>query len=527
MLLNNSAEIAAFQHCPTSPTGYIMGGGEYVAVALPRPWPRDGNTVLCTSPHELDAQGVIIVPMPMPTGTEAKEWRARLKDNNLPREARRIFAEIADKIETMLRRTAKRTAPQDYPTWPQKQKNEWIAEGAAAYDELMKARDQTPVTVFLHVKSAVPAYAHDLTGSAKAADGHHSPPPPGNGSARKPTIILLNAEEIEPEPVDWLWNGWLAKRKLHLFAGAPETGKTTLALSYAATISAGMHWPDETRAPLGNVLIWTSEDGVADTIIPRLTRMGADLKRIKIVGPHQDVRGKRPFNPATDMPMLAKAVKNMQGGVVLAILDPVVAAVPLTKNSHNNAETRSGLQPVVDFAEETGAAVIGISHFTKGTAGKEPIERVTGSLAFGALPRIVMASAKNSEEGGPPPRIFVRAKNNLGKSGGGFGYDIDAAPLHERPDIIATRIVWLDPLDGTAKELLAEAEGEDAKTQVSKTETAKLFLQKTLAKGERPAKELFAEAEAEGIGERTLQYASKTMTGKRKDGFGGWHWWLT
>jgi putative DNA primase/helicase len=522
MQLNNSAEITAFQDGVTSPTGFVMDGEEFVMVALPRPWPRDVNTVICTSEHKLDASSAIVVPMPMPTGTEAKEWLARSKDDNLPREARRIFAGIADKMEAVMRRTAERMAPQDYPTWSQKQKSEWIAEGAAAYDELKKACDQTPVTVFLHVKSAVPAYAHDLTGSCSRAS------PPGNGPARKPAIILLNAEEIEPEPVDWLWNGWLAKRKLHLFAGVPETGKTTLALSYAATISAGMHWPDGTCAPLGNVLIWTSEDGVADTIIPRLTRMVADLKRIKIVGPHQDVRGlKRPFNPATDMRMLAEAVKNTPGGVVLAILDPVVAAVPLTRNSHNNAETRSGLQPVVDFAEETSAAVIGISHFTKGTAGKDPIERVTGSLAFGALPRIVMAAAKNSKEGGGPPRILVRAKSNIGKSGGGFGYDIDAAPLHERPDVIATRIVWLDPLDGTAKELLSDAEGEDANTQVSKTEMANRFLQKTLAKGERPAKELFAEAQAEGIGERTLQYASKVMISKRKDGSGGWHWRLT
>ena len=78
MPLNNSAEIAAFQDGITSPTAFVMDGEEFVMVALPRPWPRDGNTVLCTSPHELDGSGAIIVPMP--TKAEVEKWRVFLKD---------------------------------------------------------------------------------------------------------------------------------------------------------------------------------------------------------------------------------------------------------------------------------------------------------------------------------------------------------------------------------------------------------------------------------------------------------------
>jgi hypothetical protein len=84
------------------------------------------------------------------------------------------------------------------------------------------------------------------------------------------------------------------------------------------------------------------------------------------------------------MPLLAAKAKELPWGVSL-LIDPVVAAIPQTKNSHSKAETRSGMQPVLDFAEETGAAVLGITHFTKGTAGQDTIERVAGSLAFGAL----------------------------------------------------------------------------------------------------------------------------------------------
>jgi putative DNA primase/helicase len=292
-------------------------------------------------------------------------------------------------------------------------------------------------------------YAQHVNGAGGAPNGHD------------PEItIMLNAEALEMETIEWLWLHWLAMGKLHLIAGAPDAGKTTIALALAAAISAGDYWPDGTRAHAGNVLIWTSEDDLADTIKPRLVRMGADLSRIKFVYQQRGPDGKtRPFNPATDMASLTVAARAIEGGVALLIVDPIVAAIGTKTNSHNNAETRNSLQPVVDFAQAINCAVLGISHFTKGTGGKDPIERVTGSLAFGALPRIVFAAAKTDETAeGDMPRIFVRAKSNIGPGGGGgYGYDIDAAPLLERPDITATRIVWLEPIEGSARELLDAA----------------------------------------------------------------------
>jgi putative DNA primase/helicase len=317
---------------------------------------------------------------------------------------------------------------------------------------------------------------------------------------------------------------WLALGKFHLIAGAPEAGKTTIALAFAATVSSGDRWPDGTRAPAGNVLIWTSEDSLADTIKPRLVRMGADLKRIKFIIAQRGPDGKtRPFSPATDMPSLIEAAKNINGGVQLLIIDPIVAAIGSKTNSHNNAETRNSLQPVVDFAEATNCAVIGISHFTKGTGGKDPIERVTGSLAFGALPRIVFAAAKTDETAdGEMPRIFVRAKSNIGPGGGGFGYDIDAAPLMERPDIVATRIVWMDPLEGTARELLDAAGPQPGK---SKTEDAEIFLMAAIPIGDRKLQsEVEDEAKANGISPATLRRAKGPAKVESVRANGKW-WW--
>jgi putative DNA primase/helicase len=178
------------------------------------------------------------------------------------------------------------------------------------------------------------------------------------------------------------------------------------------------------------------------------------------------------------------------------------------------------LAPFVEFVEALNAAGGGVTHVSKGTSGKDPLERVTGTLAYGAVPRIVMLAAENKAEGdGEPERIMVRAKNNIGPKDGGFGYHIDAAPLCECPDIEATRIVWELPLEGSALELLNDAEGETGR--ISKLDEAKRFLRAALSKGERPQDEVKTEAAAQNISWGTLKRASEGgEVIKRKDGFG-------
>lgn len=341
-------------------------------------------------------------------------------------------------------------------------------------------------------------------------------------------IVTVCAADITPERIFWLWKGWFALGKLHLIAGVPECGKTTIALAFAAIQSSGGTWPDGTHATAGTVLMWTSEDDPADTLVPRLIRMGANLKNIHFVKQTRLPGAKpRPFNPSIDMPALAARAKAI-GNIAMLIVDPIVAVMPGNRDSHKGAETRSGLQPLLDFIETINCVALGVAHLTKGTAGQDPLERINGSGAFGQLPRLVMFAAKNSAEGDDEPeRIMVRVKSNIGPSGGGFGYHIDAAYLIENPAIEATRIVWELPLEGTARELLANAEGEqDGK--IPKLEQAKQFLRAVLTNGERPQTEIQAAALAAGISGKTLWRASKEgEIGKRKDGpDGGWIWYL-
>ena len=104
------------------------------------------------------------------------------------------------------------------------------------------------------------------------------------GFAPLSVVQVTCAIEIKPKPIGWLWNGWLARGKLEVLAGRAGTGKTTIAIALAATISIGGRFPDGTRSPVGNVLIWSGEDSAEDTLVPRLIAAGADLSKVHFIG---------------------------------------------------------------------------------------------------------------------------------------------------------------------------------------------------------------------------------------------------
>lgn len=323
-------------------------------------------------------------------------------------------------------------------------------------------------------------------------------------------VSLVRGDSIAPEPVSWIWDGWLAAGKFHVLAGQPGTGKTTLALAFAATITASGRWPDGTRAEASNVLIWSGEDDPGDTLVPRLRAMGADMSRVYFIGDVREGGDARSFDPARDVLALVRKAETI-GDIGLLIVDPIVSAV--SGDSHKNAETRRALQPLVDLATRLHCAVLGISHFTKGTSGREPIERVTGSLAFGALARVVLVAAKlqaetDNKAGG---RMLARAKSNIGPDTGGFGYDLDHSELTGFAGVSASRVLWGGAIDGTARELLAQADATDDldRTERDRPERddAIRWLQDLLTGGPRCAKEIQNEARAAGISIATLRRA--------------------
>ena len=343
----------------------------------------------------------------------------------------------------------------------------------------------------------------------------------------KPIVQLLNGSAVTPEPIDWIWDGWLAGGKLEILGGSAGTGKTTLALAMAAIITTGGLWPDGTRAAIGDVLIWSGEDDVADSLIPRLIACGADLKRVHFVSGTTDATGKRAFNPSKDMAALAEAIAKLQN-LRLLIVDPVVSAV--VGDSHKNAEVRQSLQPLVDLGFKAGCAVLGITHFSKGTQGSAPLERITGSLAFGALPRVVMGTASPADP--LSKRRLVRLKSNIGPDGDGFEYTLDRKPIPNHEGVVGQFVVWGSMIEGSASTLIGDIESPDKsdKADASALEGAKRFLIKLLADGAMEAKQVRKEARDAGIAWATARRAKGDLgIEPYKGGFGAtgfWYWKL-
>lgn len=342
----------------------------------------------------------------------------------------------------------------------------------------------------------------------------------GTVIADPPRVILTRGSDVQPEPVDWLWDGWLAAGKLHLIGGAPGTGKTTLAASLAAVITCGGRWPDGSCAELGSVVFWSGEDDNADTLNPRLRAAGADMSRVLTVDGVREGNERYPFDPARDMDALRAALETVPD-VRLIVFDPVVSAV--SGDSHKNTEVRRGLQPLVDLAGQFRCALLGVTHFSKGTSGRNPVERITGSVAFAAVSRLVMVTAKRETTGEQlGQRIILRAKSNIGPDGGGFLYELQEGDLADYPGVKASSVRWGELVHGTASELLAEAEQSDD----GNGSDAASFLRDLLAHGDMASNDIYQEAERAGYSLDSMKRAKRRIgvLAVKKGMEGGWVW---
>jgi putative DNA primase/helicase len=333
-------------------------------------------------------------------------------------------------------------------------------------------------------------------------------------------VNLIRASDLKPESISWVWRYWLAEGKLQILAGPPGVGKTTVAGSLAATVSVGGHWPDGSRCESGNVLIWSGEDGVTDTLLPRLLAAGADPSRVYFVTGSRVDGEDLPFDPARDMAQLAAEAQAI-GNVRLLIVDPVVSAV--AGDSHKNTEVRRALQPLVDLGASLGCAVLGISHFSKGSGGRDPIERVTGSIAFSAVARTVLVASKAKTEDGHDCRLLARAKSNLGPDDGAFEYTLEQRAVPGHTDIDASVVTWGAEVAGTARELLAEPEPDEDN---SARGAAEAFLRDLLKDGPVPKTVVEAEAKAAGHSWSTVRRASDRMGVIKSKGVDRWYWRL-
>ena len=339
-----------------------------------------------------------------------------------------------------------------------------------------------------------------------------------------PQLLSRCAAEIEPEPIDWIWDGRIARGKLTVIGGDPEEGKSQLGVYISATISNGGTWPNsEGRAPRGSVIILSAEDGAEDTLVPRLIAAGADRRKIHLVEAVKsaDEKGRRTFNLQTDLQLLEEKIKEI-GDVVLVEIDPASAYMGKNVNSHNDQSVRTVLAPLAEMANRLGIAILSIMHFNKGNsqAGSKVMHRFMASIAFVAAARVAFAAMRDPED--DTRHLFLHAKNNLAEPAAGLAYGIQQELVTEMR-IKTSRIVWED---GSVTITAAQAMAASHNKEAPALEEAKQFLAMVIGCDGKPTKGIEKEAKEACIPWATIRRAKDALGLKSvRPGFdSGWVW---
>ncbi len=319
----------------------------------------------------------------------------------------------------------------------------------------------------------------------------------------KPEPVYRRLTAVEAKTLGWLWPERVPLGKLTLIMGDPGRGKSLLSLDMAARVTRGYPWPDGAKqpAPEGSVVLLSAEDDTADTIRPRLEAADGDPARVIEL---QAVRAPgapegRGFNLATDVAALERVIAEARD-VRLVVIDPLSAYLG-GLDTHNNAEVRGMMAPVVEMAERTGVAVVAITHLNKNAAASV-LYRATGSLAFVAAARAVWSVLP--EEGNPRRVLFLPVKCNLAGDVPGMAYHVEEHP--ERPGVPV--IAWdPEPVHMSASDALAVTESETS----SRNERAADWLRELLGNGPVASQEVEERARNAGFGRNTLARAKRSL----------------
>ena len=300
----------------------------------------------------------------------------------------------------------------------------------------------------------------------------------------QPELKLISLEDVAVEPVRWLWYPYIPLGKLTILHGDPAEGKTTLALWIAAACSRGQALPGgETGEPL-TVLYQTAEDGLGDTIKPRLLESKADLQKIYTID-------------ETDFPLsmldhrIGEAIQDTHAQ--LMILDPMQAYLGEKMDMNRANEVRTVMKGLTKVANQTGCAIVLVGHLNKSQSANSA-QRGLGSMDFRAAARSVLlvGKLKNNRN----IRVMVHDKSSLAEEGPSRGFTLDNGTLH-----------WQEGYENlTADELLSGA------ARGNKVALAEDLIREQLAGGHPVlANEIYQMAKAAGISRRTVEMAKRNM----------------
>lgn len=300
------------------------------------------------------------------------------------------------------------------------------------------------------------------------------------------TVKIIRMSDVELTPVEWLWKPYLPFGKLSVLQGNPGEGKTYFAMHLAAACTNGKLLPNMERMEPFNVIYQTAEDGLGDTVKPRLIEAGADLDRVLVID-DSDVQ------LTLSDERIEKAI--IENNARLVIIDPIQAYLGANVDMNRANEVRPIFMRLGQVAQRTGCAILLIGHLNK-AAGMQSLQRGLGSIDIAAAVRSVMFIGKLKHD--PTMRILTHEKSSLAPPGASLAFSLgDEGGFR-----------WVGEYDITADEMLSGIEPQ----RETKTQQAKDLICTLLAGGKQVLSEDIDKAALErGIPGRTVRDAKREL----------------
>lgn len=315
---------------------------------------------------------------------------------------------------------------------------------------------------------------------------------------QKTELKMIRMSEIQSQEIDWLWYPFIPYGKLTIVQGDPGDGKTTMVLNIAAKLSKGEGLEENMKVPEPmNIIYQTAEDGLADTVKPRLESAGADCERVLVID-----ESDKSLSMSDER--LEEAIK--QTGARLLILDPIQAYLGGGVDMNRANEARDMTKKLGALAEKYKCAIVLIGHMNK-AAGNKAAYRGMGSIDFFAVARSVLLVGR--VEGQPDIRAVVQIKNNLAA----FGHP-KAFQLSE------DGFCWLGDYEITADEVLGGIAPKGNKLEQAK----QLLWELAETSNMVSSTEIMELAKEEGISKRTMESAKRELQIPAKRINNTWYW---
>lgn len=306
--------------------------------------------------------------------------------------------------------------------------------------------------------------------------------------AREKPVPVMKMSEVEETVVQWLWYPFIPFGKVTLIQGNPGKGKTWLAMAIAAYCTNGKELPNALPIEPFNVLYQTAEDGIADTIKPRLAKCGADMTRVRFINEDE-----KQLSMTDDR--IEKAIR--QNNVRLMIMDPIQAYLGANVDMNRANEIRPLFRHLSTIAERTGCAIVLIGHLNK-SSGSQSDYRSLGSIDIAAAVRSILFVEKVEKEKEQDIRVVYQQKDSLAKKENPVAFSLGEEGL-----------TWLGEYDISIEDLLMGKAGTKKETKLEKAQ--KLILELLTKRKVMCLEELEAELLAYGISSRTGRDARKQL----------------